>query len=107
VRDRTVTLEKITPEEVGIGRSRVDALRGADARHNAEVARGLLAGEKGAVRDAVLLNAAAALVALQPSAEPVAAQLRDAMATAAQAVDSGAAAQALDRWVRTSRSLAV
>jgi anthranilate phosphoribosyltransferase len=105
VRDGSVTVEKITPEEVGLDRAEVDALRGADAPHNAEVTRRVLAGERGGVRDAVLLNAAAALVALDPSAEPVAAQLRSAMGTVAEAVDSGAAAAALDRWVGTSRSL--
>jgi anthranilate phosphoribosyltransferase len=105
VRDGSVTVEKITPEEVGLDRAEVDSLRGADAPHNAEVARRVLAGERGAVRDAVLLNAAGALVALDPSAQPVAAQLRSAMGTVAEAVDSGAAAAALDRWVGTSRSL--
>jgi anthranilate phosphoribosyltransferase len=106
VRGGTVTVEKVTPEDVGIERAQVDALRGADAAFNAEVARRLLAGEGGPVRDAVLLNAAAALVALQPTDEPLAAQLVAAMAHAAEAVDSGAAAAALERWVETSRTLA-
>jgi anthranilate phosphoribosyltransferase len=57
------------------------------------------------VRDAVLLNAAAALVALQPGDGPLAGRLRDAMQTAAEAVDSGAAARARAGWVVTSRSL--
>jgi anthranilate phosphoribosyltransferase len=106
VRGGTVAVEKVTPEDVGIERAQVDALRGADAAFNAEVARRLLAGEGGPVRDAVLLNAAAALVALQPTDEPLAAQLVAAMAHAAEAVDSGAAAAALQRWVETSRTLA-
>jgi anthranilate phosphoribosyltransferase len=83
----------------------VDALRGADAPYNAEVARRFLAGEAGPVRDAVLLNAAAALVALEPTGEPVASQLAAAISRAADAVDSGAAAEAVARWVETSRSL--
>jgi anthranilate phosphoribosyltransferase len=106
VRDGSVNLEKIAPEDVGIPRAQVDALRGADAAFNADVARRFVAGEQGPVRDAVLLNAAAGLVALRPTAEPVAGQLRAAMARAAEAVDSGAAAAALSRWVEVSRSLA-
>jgi len=105
VRDGSVRMEKITPEEVGIERAELDSLRGGDAPHNAEVARRFLAGESGAVRDAVLLNAAAALVALSPSDEPLAAQLNSAMERAATAVDSGAAARALESWVETSRAL--
>jgi anthranilate phosphoribosyltransferase len=106
VRDGSVNLEKIAPEDVGIPRAQVDALRGADAAFNADVARRFVAGEQGPVRDAVLLNAAAGLVALRPTAEPVAGLLRAAMARAAEAVDSGAAAAALSRWVEVSRSLA-
>src|SRR5687767_2155879 len=61
VRDGEVTREQVTPEDVGLERATVDSLRGADAAHNAEVARAFLAGQGGPVRDAVLLNAAAAL----------------------------------------------
>jgi anthranilate phosphoribosyltransferase len=106
VRDGVVRTEQVGPEDLGIARAEPDALRGADAAFNADVTRRLLAGETGPVRDAVLLNASAALVALEPKEAPVAAQLRSAMARAADAVDSGAAADALDRWVRTSRDLA-
>jgi anthranilate phosphoribosyltransferase len=70
------------------------------------VARAFLAGQGGPVRDAVLLNAAAALVALRPDDRPLPDQLSDAMHRAAQAVDSGAAAAALAGWVQTSRELA-
>lgn len=106
VRDGAVSMEKISPEDVGIERAELDSLRGGDASHNAEVARRFLAGEGGAVRDAVLLNAAAALVALSPNAEPLAAQLTEGIERAATAVDSGDAARALARWVDTSQSLA-
>ena len=106
VRDGTVTTERFVPEDVGIPRADPASLRGADAAFNAEVARRFLAGEGGPVRDAVLLNAAAALVALSPGEGPVAGQLTAAMSGAAQAVDSGAAARALAGWVETSRSLA-
>ena len=92
------------------------SLRGADAAHNAEVTRRVLAGDRGPVRDAVLLNAAAALVALDaaaaarggsvPSAALLVDRLRAALGRAAASVDSGAAADVLSRWVATSRRLA-
>lgn len=105
VRDGAVTTERVTPEDVGIERAGPDALKGADAAYNAEVARRVLAGEGGPVRDAVLLNAAAALVALDPGSGTLAVQLTAAMQRAAAAVDSGDAARALAGWVETSRDL--
>ncbi|MGW2743576.1 anthranilate phosphoribosyltransferase [Streptomyces sp. NPDC001450] len=102
VRDGKVTEESFDPRDVGIDLVSVEALRGADASYNAEVARRLLDGEQGPVRDAVLLNSAAALVALHPTEAPLAEQLRAGMAKAAVSIDSGAAKQALERWVAAS-----
>ena len=67
--------------------------------------RAVLAGERGPVRDIVLLNAAAALAAAAgvPGPEAVTAALADGYARAAQAVDSGAAAALLDRWIQVSQ----
>ncbi|MER7346618.1 anthranilate phosphoribosyltransferase [Streptomyces aurantiacus] len=104
VRDGGVREEAFDPRDVGIDLVPVEALRGADASYNAEVARRLLDGETGPVRDAVLLNAAAALVALSPGAGPLADQIRAGMAKAAEAIDSGAAKSALARWVAASNS---
>ena len=107
VRDGTVTTDQVAPEDVGLPRSPVDSLRGGDPAHNAEVTRRFLAGEGGPVRDAVLLNAAAALVTLQPQqSSTLADQLRAGLARAAESVDSGAAARSLAGWVEASRSLA-
>jgi anthranilate phosphoribosyltransferase len=106
VRDGAVSETMVHPEQLGLTVSTAGDLRGADAAYNAEVARRFLAGEKGPVRDAVLLNAAGALVALAPGEGTLPDQLTAAMARAAEAVDSGAAAGALDTWVRTSRELA-
>ncbi|MEU1114987.1 MULTISPECIES: anthranilate phosphoribosyltransferase [unclassified Streptomyces] len=102
VRDGAVREEPFDPRDVGIDLVPVEALRGADASYNAEVARRLLDGESGPVRDAVLLNSAAALVALTPTDEPLVEQIRAGMARAAQAIDSGAAKGALERWVSAS-----
>ena len=71
----------------------VEALRGADASYNADVARRLLAGETGPVRDAVLLNSAAALVALDAGrGHRWTSSSRAGIARAAESIDSGAAA---------------
>ncbi|WP_171170645.1 anthranilate phosphoribosyltransferase [Streptomyces sp. I05A-00742] len=104
VRDGAVREEPFDPRDVGIELVPVEALRGADASYNADVARRLLAGEHGPVRDAVLLNAAAALVALEPTAEPLTAQIAAGMARAAESIDSGAARAALERWVAASNA---
>lgn len=119
VRDGQVRESSFDPGDVGIAVAAPDALRGADPAHNADVARDVLVGSAGPVRDAVLLNAAAALVAVaagQPGAdsadsasvsrEPLLDRLRAALAQAAGALDSGAAADVLDRWSRLSRTLA-
>ena len=97
--------DAVDPADLGIAAAGADALRGGDAAHNAAVTRGFLDGESGAIRDAVLLNAAAALVATDgPSKEPVTAQLAAALPRAAEALDSGAAAKALEDWVAASQS---
>ncbi|MFF3688400.1 anthranilate phosphoribosyltransferase [Streptomyces sp. NPDC002187] len=104
VRDGAVREEAFDPRDVGIDMVPVEALRGADASYNADVARRLLGGETGPVRDAVLLNSAAALVALEPGDGPLAQQLRAGMDKAAESIDSGAAKAALDRWVSVSNA---
>ncbi|MER7668883.1 anthranilate phosphoribosyltransferase [Kitasatospora sp. NPDC096128] len=105
VRDGVVTETSFDPRDVGIELVGIEALRGADAAYNAEVARRLLAGERGPVRDAVLLNTAAALVALDLGDAPLAEQLAAGMARAAEAIDSGRAQDLLRRWSEaTSRS---
>jgi anthranilate phosphoribosyltransferase len=106
VRDGGVAEERFDPAALGLERATLDDLRGADAGHNAEVARRLLAGEKGAVRDAVLLNAAAALAAHAAGSGSLEERLADGLEAARAALDSGAAEQALARWVEVSRRLA-
>ncbi|WP_406344958.1 anthranilate phosphoribosyltransferase [Streptomyces sp. NBC_00648] len=104
VRDGAVREESFDPRDVGIDLVPVEALRGADASYNADVARRLLAGEIGPVRDAVLLNSAAALVALDPGEGSLVEQIRAGIAVAAESVDSGAARRALERWVAASNA---
>src|SRR6266849_1780958 len=108
VRASEVTQTKFDPLAIGIPRCAPGDLRGGDPARNAAIARSVLAGERGPVRETVLLNAAAALVANAGSAEParLPQALAEGYAKAAEAVDSGAAAALLDRWVRASRRLA-
>lgn len=104
VRDGGVTESVIDPLDLGIPRATLDDLRGGDAKANAEVVRRVLAGDRGPVRDAVVLNAAAALVALDDSAEGrLQDRLSKALVRAGESIDSGAAAAALDRWVQATR----
>jgi anthranilate phosphoribosyltransferase len=103
-----VSQTELDPAELGIGRSAAESLRGGDAAHNAAVARAVLAGQPGPVRDTVLLNAAAALAAEAgvPGPEDLPAALADGLARAAAAVDSGAADALLTRWAEASQRLA-
>ncbi|MBK3577455.1 anthranilate phosphoribosyltransferase [Streptomyces sp. MBT65] len=104
VRDGKVTEESFDPRDVGLDLVPVEALRGADPEYNAGVARRLLDGETGPVRDAVLLNSAAALVALEPGDGPLAGRLRAGMEKAAESIDSGAAKRTLERWAAASNA---
>ena len=106
VRAGAVSHSRVDPEQLGVEQVDVAALRGGDAAYNAAVARDVLAGATGPVRDAVLLDAAAGLVAMSLSDAPVDEQLRAGMARAAVAVDDGSANELLSRWVATSRALA-
>jgi anthranilate phosphoribosyltransferase len=104
VRDGEVTLDRLDPAALGIPASVPEDLRGGSPAVNAEVFRRVLAGDKGPVRDSVLLNAGAALAAFDERS----ARLHDAvgagMARAAAAVDDGRAVALLERWVQVSQA---
>jgi anthranilate phosphoribosyltransferase len=105
VKDGKVEHTGFDPRDVGLELVPVAALRGGEAGYNAEVARRLLAGEHGPVRDAVLLNSAATLTALGVTGggtleERIAAGL----VRAAESIDSGAAEGVLGRWVAATRA---
>lgn len=91
----------VDPAELGLAPAARHDLTGGDAQHNADVVRRLVAGERGPVRDIVMLNAAAALVAYHGVSleTPVAEQLAPHLETAARAIDEGAARATLDRWI--------
>ncbi|NYD66110.1 anthranilate phosphoribosyltransferase [Agromyces atrinae] len=98
----------LDPRDLGIARSRIEDLVGGHAAHNAEIVRRTFAGEEGPVRDIVLLNAAAGLVAFDLARNPDEAQrnilerFAEKMAVAATTIDSGAATAKLDQWVRAT-----
>jgi anthranilate phosphoribosyltransferase len=104
VRGGEVREESLDPAALGLAPAERDALRGADAAHNARVAHAVFAGERGPVRDAVLLNAGAAVAAYDGLRAPLAEAVADGIGRAAAAIDSGAAADVLDRWVTVSNA---
>ncbi|ROZ87640.1 anthranilate phosphoribosyltransferase [Gordonia sp. OPL2] len=108
--DGTVTRLSLDPSSLGIDTVELAALQGGDATVNAAIARDLLAGTTGPVRDAVLLNAAGAIVAFEQTAPMTDAGLADAMRAAmeraAEVIDGGGAARVLERWAALSTQLA-
>ena len=106
VRDGVVVPDRVDPAELGIPVSGPDALRGGSPAYNADVFRRVVAGEQGPVRDAVLLNAAAALAAFDEHSAGLHEGLAAGLERAAAAVDDGRAAALLQRWVSVSREVA-
>ena len=91
----------VHPSELGLAASPPEAVAGGTPAENAATTRAILAGEPGAARDLALLNAGAAIYAAGRTSS-----LAEGVASAAEAVDSGAAAQTLERYVRLSEELA-
>jgi anthranilate phosphoribosyltransferase len=92
----TVQMQRVMPETAGLSLTPVEAIRGGDPTYNAAALRQLLLGETGAYRDAVLFNAAGALL--------VAGEVTDWRAgveEAAEALDKGLAKALLDCWIAT------
>jgi anthranilate phosphoribosyltransferase len=88
----------VHPADFGLPKATAADLRGGAAKHNADIARRVLAGDKGPARDIVLLNAGAALF-VAGSANSVA----EGIALAARAIDSGAARERLTRMAAASQ----
>jgi anthranilate phosphoribosyltransferase len=98
-KDGTVRRFTVTPEDAGLPRASLDALRGGDAEENAMALRALLDGDAGAYRDIVLLNAAAALVVADRATD-----LAEGAALAAAVIDDGRAARALADLVEATNA---
>lgn len=97
-----VTEHVIEPLDVGIPRGTAEGLRGQDAAYNAEVVRRVVAGERGPVRDAVVLNAGAALAIHAAEPGSVVDRLAAGIARAEESIDSGRAQATLQRWVEVT-----
>jgi anthranilate phosphoribosyltransferase len=97
VKDGAVERFAILPEDVGLRRWDKAEIRGGDAEQNAVILTDVLSGQHGAPRDAVLANAAAALVAAGAADD-----LREGVKLAARAIDSGAAMAKMEELRRLS-----
>ncbi|MFM2301532.1 MAG: anthranilate phosphoribosyltransferase [Pseudomonadota bacterium] len=94
VKDGVLSMRRVEPADAGLPMASIDAIRGGDPAHNAAALRRLLLGEAGAYRDAVLFNAAAALM--------IAGEVNDwhhGIEEAAEAIDKGLAKALLDCWI--------
>ena len=92
---------ELVPEDVGLPRSPYDAVVGGTPQHNAEVTRRIFGGEAGPARDLAALNAGAAIYVAGRADT-----LESGVRTAEQALDSGAATEALDTLVALTQQLA-
>jgi anthranilate phosphoribosyltransferase len=92
--DGIVAMRRVSAADAGLPSHPIDAIRGGDPAHNAAALRALLMGETGAYRDAVLLNAAAALMVAGEVAS-----LAEGAEEAAEAIDKGLAKTLLDCWI--------
>ncbi len=90
---------EVTPELVGLQRSKLEYLTGGDAVYNADALRNVLKGQKAAFRDAVVMTAGAALLM-----DSKATSFADGVRAAEAAIDSGAGLAALDRLIKVSNS---
>lgn len=90
---------RIEAGALGLAPAPVSALQGGDAAKNAALVRAVLSGERGPRRDAVVLNAAAALWIVERASS-----FQDAARLAAESLDSGAASRTLARYVEVSQS---
>lgn len=102
VHEGVVSTATVDPAALGLAPATMADLRGGDAAHNADVVRRLLAAERGPVRDAVVLNAGAALAVYDEPGASVEDALPGGIARAQEAIDSGAAQATLERWIAAS-----
>ncbi len=91
-------MNRLHPDEAGLPLAPIEAIRGDDAVHNAAALKALLEGTPGPYRDAVLLNAAGALIVADKAAE-----WPDGVAQGAEALDSGRAKALLENWIALAK----
>ena len=98
--------DRIDAKDFGMQNAPIEAIVGGDATENARISRAIFAGERGAPRDAVLLNAAAAIAAFEGDMQSdVKERLTLGLERAVRAVDSGAALSLLDKWAALTQEI--
>jgi len=100
IRNDRIREYAVSPEDAGLPRAPAEGVRGGTPEENAAVLREILRGARGPVRDVVVLNAAAALMAADAAKD-----LEAGARLAAEAIDSGVAAKKLEDWLEMTRSL--
>lgn len=102
LKGNAVSSYTVAPEELDLPRASIDEIKGGTTSDNATMLRAVLSGEKGARRNVVLLNAAAALVA-----GDLVVNLREGVEIAREVIDSGRALHKLEDLIQVSQSLAI
>ncbi len=98
--------DRIDAKDFGLPHAPLEAIVGGDAAENAEISRAIFKGERGAPRDAVLLNAAAAIAAFEGNFnQDIRTRLSEGLVRASEAVDSGAATELLNRWAALTQEI--
>jgi anthranilate phosphoribosyltransferase len=101
-----ISSDRIDAKDFGLDNAPISAIAGGDAAENARISLSIFAGERGAPRDAVLLNAAVAIAAYEGDLETdIKARIADGLKRAAAAVDSGAAANLLKSWAALTQEI--
>jgi len=104
--DGEIKSDRIDAKDFGIAQAPLEAIVGGDAAENAEISRAIFKGERGAPRDAVLLNAAAAIAAFEGNFnQDIRTRLSEGLVRASEAIDSGAATELLNRWVALTQEI--
>ena len=101
-----ITSDRIDAKDFGLKNAPIEALVGGDATENARITTAIFSGEKGAPRDAVLLNAAAAIAAFDGEEDlGIHERISKSLTKAITAVDSGAAAELLANWAKLTQQI--
>jgi len=101
-----ISSERIDAKDFGLANAPIEAIVGGDAAENARISLAILSGERGAPRDAILLNAAAAIAAFEGDVKAdVKERLTLGLSRATAAVDSGAASDLLTKWASLTQEI--
>lgn len=100
--------DRIDAKDFGLDNAPIEAIVGGDAAENALISRAIFSGERGAPRDAVLLNAAAAIAAFEGNLErDIKERITLGLDRAREAIDSGGARDLLEKWAKLTQEISV